>query len=95
MHKIETLKFASEWTKRTGPGSGSFKNTYNTTLFQRENDAIFRNLTAREKKNKMEEYSGDFILFKKSREKIITARNRLLFSWTMVSAKFSHATSKD
>ncbi|KAJ6554117.1 hypothetical protein B0H10DRAFT_2374199 [Mycena sp. CBHHK59/15] len=91
IHKIETIKCATEWNAKTGPGSGSFKNDFNTALYQRENDVIFRHLSAREKKSKMKQQSADFILFKKSREQLVTARNRLLFAYNNISSVFSSA----
>ncbi|KAK6988384.1 hypothetical protein R3P38DRAFT_3374058 [Favolaschia claudopus] len=81
IQKMETIKFASEWTAHTGPGAGKFKSDFNTALFQREHGAIFAHLSDREKKAKMEELSVDFQLFKKSREELITSRNRLLLAY--------------
>ncbi|KAJ6530719.1 hypothetical protein B0H19DRAFT_1191919 [Mycena capillaripes] len=81
LYKIETLKCAAEWNSHKGPGAGAIKNAFNVALFQRENDAIFRNLTDSQKKRKMEEYSTEFTLFKKDREELVTARNRLWLAW--------------
>ncbi|KAJ7450738.1 hypothetical protein B0H11DRAFT_2077020 [Mycena galericulata] len=78
---IDTIKFAKEWNLRTGPGSGKFKAKFNETLFQRENDAIFRDLSSDEVRDKMEDYAGEFELFKQSRQSIVTARNRLSFAF--------------
>ncbi|KAJ6538621.1 hypothetical protein B0H10DRAFT_1952943 [Mycena sp. CBHHK59/15] len=82
VHKVESIKFASEWNKHTGPGSGVYKTRFTTDLFQRANPDIFNGLSGKEKAAKMKDLSGDFILFKKGREPIITARNRLSFCWT-------------
>jgi hypothetical protein len=46
---------------------------HNIRLYQRENDAIFRGLTPVQATRKMDEFSGDFELFKKGREEPITA----------------------
>ncbi|KAJ6566025.1 hypothetical protein B0H19DRAFT_1066379 [Mycena capillaripes] len=80
IHKMETIKCAREWNQNTGPGSGSFRRDFNIGLFQREYEAVFRNLTPQEKKAKMIEFEVDFKLFKKAREDLVTARNRLLFA---------------
>ncbi|KAJ7806758.1 hypothetical protein B0H14DRAFT_2610243 [Mycena olivaceomarginata] len=60
LYKMETIKFATEWQKQTGPGALASKAKYNTELFQRENIAIFRDLSNWQKKTKMEEYSTQF-----------------------------------
>ncbi|KAJ7858914.1 hypothetical protein B0H14DRAFT_3631930 [Mycena olivaceomarginata] len=52
LYKMETIKFATEWQKQTGPGALASKAKYNTELFQRENIAIFRDLSNWQKKTK-------------------------------------------
>ncbi|KAJ7658577.1 hypothetical protein B0H17DRAFT_1213122 [Mycena rosella] len=54
---------------------------YNTELFQRQNEDIFEGLTGHEKAEKMADLSAQFKRFKKLREQLITARNRLYFSY--------------
>ncbi|KAJ6462640.1 hypothetical protein C8R47DRAFT_1158163 [Mycena vitilis] len=81
IHKIETIKCAAEWTAQTGRGAGNYKNDFHTKLFQSDNKRLFAHLTERQKQLKMEELSAEFVLFKKQREELITARNRLLFAY--------------
>ncbi|KAJ7475593.1 hypothetical protein B0H11DRAFT_2281808 [Mycena galericulata] len=64
---IDTIKFAKEWNLRTGPSSGKFKAKFNETLFQRENDAIFRDLSPDKVRDKMQD--------------IVLAHNRLSFAF--------------
>ncbi|KAJ7738090.1 hypothetical protein DFH07DRAFT_966243 [Mycena maculata] len=81
IHKMDTIKFTVEWKKRTGKNSGTYKRDFNVALFQRENEAIFRSLSADEKRDKMTEYAPQFTLFKRDRENIVTSRNRLQFAY--------------
>ncbi|KAJ6462641.1 hypothetical protein C8R47DRAFT_1327138 [Mycena vitilis] len=81
IHKLETIKCASEWNAHAGRGAGNFKNDFHTKLFQAQNRPFFQHLDAAEKRAKMDEMSADFTLFKKRREDLITARNRLLFAY--------------
>jgi hypothetical protein len=85
VYKMETIKFTKQWNNRTGPGSGRYKSNFNKTLFQRENSDTFSGLNSAAKKAAMDRYSGEYQLFKKEREQIITARNRLLFAYENVS----------
>ncbi|KAJ7730220.1 hypothetical protein DFH07DRAFT_994020, partial [Mycena maculata] len=81
IHKMDTIKFTVEWKKRTGKNSDTYKRDFNIALFQRENKAIFRSLSADEKRDKMTEYAPQFTLFKRERENIVTAHNRLEFAY--------------
>ncbi|KAJ7016484.1 hypothetical protein C8F04DRAFT_1343058 [Mycena alexandri] len=81
IHKMETIKCAKEWLAHTGAGSGNYKQEFNTKLFQQANPRTFRHLSDAAKQKKMVELKQDFRAFKKAREELITARNRLVCCW--------------
>ncbi|KAJ7020302.1 hypothetical protein C8F04DRAFT_1402742 [Mycena alexandri] len=81
IHKMETIKCAKEWLAHTGVGSGNYKQEFNTKLFQQAYPRTFRDLSDAAKHKKMVELKNDFRDFKKAREELITARNRLVCCW--------------
>ncbi|KAJ7445573.1 hypothetical protein B0H11DRAFT_2249463 [Mycena galericulata] len=74
--KIETIRFAKDWN-RTGAGTVTYKDGYNKRLFQKINAPVFRDADDATKVRLMKEYAEDFGTFKRNREKLVTARNRL------------------
>ncbi|KAJ7021364.1 hypothetical protein C8F04DRAFT_1273794 [Mycena alexandri] len=66
IYKIETIKCAKEWLTHIGPGSGNYKQQFNTRF---------------KKMKEFKEEFKEFKEFKKGREELITARNRLVSYW--------------
>ncbi|KAF7360813.1 hypothetical protein MSAN_01110200 [Mycena sanguinolenta] len=81
LQKIETIKFARGWNGLTGTGALTTKSNYNRQLFQRINSDDFAGLSPAAVNKKMEELSGEFEVFKRSRGELVTARNRLSFAY--------------
>lgn len=87
--QVETLKFAIDWSRKTGKGSKNEKTRFYKHLFLQQHDIapLAKDKTARELDDLIEtRFSESFTTWRRQHERVVTARNRLLQMYNVFGA---------
>ena len=93
MQQIEALKFAMDWANLSGKGSSLVKRRFYQDVFcaQKNMHYLVEGLTEEERAEmlgKNGELEVMFTQWKRTNERLVTGRNRLLAIYNIVSASF-------